>query len=270
MKLCEPRIFRLASTCIDPCGERDYLTFLGVPEWKTDAPSDGEELIEISGRRCYRSWETESSPVKVQNPNLERVRSGNKDYLSNILRSGHGSVLEHSYVTYAIEGVSRVFTHEMVRHRLCNFSQESLRFVRPTSLHAYIPRAFLEIPDREKRSHVISLFKRTVTHLEEVQKELTLLLGMDEIRRAFSEKKKLQSAMRRLLPMGMATGIIVTANHRNWRHMIQLRTSPAAEEEIRYVFLLIAEDLKAKHPNLYQDLVIDYSSGECTFEHGRI
>ncbi|KKM61534.1 hypothetical protein LCGC14_1530820, partial [marine sediment metagenome] len=109
---------------------------------------------------------------------------------------------------------------------------------------------------------------------EEIQLELAAVLGMDETKRMFSEKKKLQSAMRRLMPIGLATGIIVTTNHRNWRYLIQLRTDRAAEEEMRLVFHLIATDLDLNFHTIYQDMdkerVTQGLPPEYTFEFGRV
>lgn len=267
MQIVEPKIFHLGGTRTDEVGMSNLLYFLGVGNWKTNAASEAELLVEVAGRRCYQSWQTETVDVAEKNPNLSKVRTGNKEYLNNILKVGHGSVIEHPSDTYAIENVTRVFTHEVVRHRLCAFSQESLRFVRPTSLKAYFPEVFRHLPN-QKREYVEALFKCCFEELERVQRQLVAALGMDEVKRSFSDKKKLQSAMRRLMPIGMATGIIVTTNHRNWRHLIAMRTAKGAEEEIRVVFRLIAEDLRSRHPALYQDMVKD--DGEYSFEHGRV
>jgi len=266
----EPRIFCIASTSCEKESLEEYLKFLGIPGWKTDAFSSAELLIEVAGRRCYRSWETEKVSVSEQNPNLSKTRKGNGNYIKNILKSKHGSVLEHAYVTYAIENVSRVFTHEIVRHRLCNFSQESLRFVRPTELKAYFPDAFREINDIVTRQKVERILDRTFTKLEDVQQDLIDVLGMDQLKKTFSEKKKLQSAMRRLLPMGMQTGIIVTANHRSWRHMIAMRTAAGAEEEIQKVFNLIAKDLRERYPAIYQDMREVYGLSGFIFQNERV
>jgi len=157
MKTVIPKVFHLASTKLDPGGTQDFLNFHRISDWKTDAEDSGEELIEIAGRRCYQSWETETVKVAEKNENLSKVREGNQNYIGNILKVGHGSVLEHSSVTFAFENVSRVFTHEIVRHRLCAFSQESLRFVRPTSLDAYFPEVLADIEDVEVQMEVEAL-----------------------------------------------------------------------------------------------------------------
>ncbi len=264
------KVFLLAETVLGPEVE-SFLEHNGVTGWLNDIDrseiTDTEILIELAGRRCYKSFETEDSPVSEQNPNLTKVRKGTANYIKHLLKLRHGSVFEHASVTIALEDVSRVVTHEVVRHRLCSFSQESLRFVRPTSLNMYFPNVFEDLP-QEKREALEAVFSRTVESLEEVQKRLVELLGLDESVHIFSQKKKLQSAMRRLMPIGMLTGIIVTANHRQWRHMIELRTSTGAEEEIAAVFLTIAKLLQTRFPHVYQDLVI--LNDTVTFQSGRI
>ena len=267
MERVTPEIFHLGETCVNSEGLRNFLYFHGVEDWTTNAVSDAELLIEVAGRRCYQSWETETVSVSEKNPNLSKVRTGNKNYINNIMKVHHGSVIEHASVTYAIENVTRVFTHEIVRHRLCAFSQESLRFVRPTQLRAYFPEVFKELK-APVRKHVEALFEGCFEELEGIQRQLVAILGMDQVTREFGDKKKLQSAMRRLMPIGMATGIIVTTNHRNWRHLVAMRTVKSAEEEIRVVFKLIAEDLLSRYPALYQDMAED--DGEYSFEHGRV
>src|SRR5581483_8276869 len=101
-----------------------YLVEIGAPEWHANIVSNGESLVEIAGRLCYRSFKP------GLNPNVERVRSGNREYLSNILQQKHGSVLEHVTDSFIVTGISRVCTHELVRHRHLSISQESLRYVR--------------------------------------------------------------------------------------------------------------------------------------------
>jgi len=272
MQFVTPKVFHLAGTQLDPVGVKDYLTEMGVPEWDTDAPSSGEALSEIAGKSCYKSFSLDL------NPNLTKVRDhDNQGYIKNILDVKHGSVLEHVHDTYAFLPVSRVFTHEMVRHRLANFSQESLRFVRLTDLRAYFPTSFsqshidklnaeLEKAGKPKldtsEDKLRARFKRVFEYLENEQLELANELNLDGLE-GFNIKKKFTSAMRRLAPIGLATAIIVTANVRNWRFMIQQRTDASAEEEIRIVFAKVFEDLVARYPNFYQDAVVTTVDGLC-------
>ena len=261
-----PAIFHLAQTRLVKNETEPFLEKIGAKKdnkfWTTDAPSDAEKLIEMAGRGCYRSW------FPGMNANVTRVREGNKTYIENILKSRHGSVIEHAYDTFAIVGCSRVFTHEMVRHRLANVSQESLRFVRLDELSAWFPDSFRL---HEKADELLSTFKETFEYLEDVQIKLANLLDLDNLEN-FAQKKKLTSAMRRLAPIGLATGIVITSNHRNWRHMIEARTSRHAEEEIRIVFADIAEILANEYPNIYQDARVQMVDAipEVTFENSKI
>ena len=139
MHKVEPKVFLLGETRIVEEGLRAYLEHLGVPDWQTDAPSDAEKLIEVMGRLCYRSFEP------GLNPNVTKVREGSAVYLGNILKTAHGSVIEHPVVNFIFADVSRVFTHELVRHRAGTaISQESLRFVRLDNLGQWLPTVIRE------------------------------------------------------------------------------------------------------------------------------
>lgn len=259
MERVNPRVFHLASTNVDIIGLDNLLEAVGAKDWETNAISAAEILIEVAGRMCYRSFKP------GLNENVTKVREGNKEYIDNILKQGHGSVLEHATDTFAIVNCSRVFTHEIVRHRLCAFSQESLRYVRLTDLKGWIPGSLQNNPT------YVRAFELAFKILESLQKDLAKELRLDN--QPFNLKKKLTSAMRRLAPIGLATSIIVTTNHRNWRHMISMRTSEHAEEEIRLVMAAIAEHLIERYPNIYQDMKVrDVIDGipEYFFEHGRV
>ena len=157
-----------------------------------------------------------------------------------MLASGHGSVLEHASFTFAFRDVSRVFTHELVRHRAGSaFSQESLRYVRLSEIGFRIPPALEPL-----RAQVISV----VEQLEELQVRAAQELGLDEDGVPFAVKKEATSALRRLAPLGLSTDIVWTANARTLRHVIALRTAPGAEEELRLVFDMVAVDRRGRGP----------------------
>lgn len=207
-----------------------------------DAPlvSDAELLVEYAGRRCYRSW------APGLNANVTKVRDDSAAYLDNILSSKHGAVLEHAQLTFDFDQVSRVFTHELVRHRAgVAISQESLRYVRLDHLGFRIP-AILE----PHRATVVSVVER----LEEVQVELAAAFGLDDDGVPFHYKKEVTSALRRLAPLGLSTGMVWSANLRTLRHVIAQRTAPGAEEEIRLVFDQVTRICKDRYPLLFGDL----------------
>jgi len=241
MEYVEPKVFLVGETRIAEDGLRDYLDHVGVGEWSTDAPSDGEKLCEVMGRLCYRSFKP------GLNPNVTRVREGNDVYLSNIVNVGHGSVLEHASVNFIFADVSRVFTHELVRHRAGTaMSQESLRFVRLDKLSAYVPTHIRE------NEEGMAIFSSALEQLEEAQVKLAEVYAIDDAAK-FDVKKKLTSAFRRIAPIGVATTIGWTANFRTLRHTIEMRTDPHAEEEIRVVFAKVYELVKERYPNMFAD-----------------
>jgi thymidylate synthase (FAD) len=244
-----PAVFLIARPSIDVEGMRGYLQDVGGESWLErrlgEAESDeqainaGELLVEFGGRACYRSWEP------GLNPNVSRVRTDRREYFANILRSAHGSVLEHANYSFALRNVSRVFTHELVRHRAGSaFSQESLRYVRLTDIGFRVPPALEPV-----REQVLSI----VEQLEEFQVNAAGELGIDGEGVPFHVKKEVTSALRRLAPIGLSTDIIWTANARTLRHVIEMRTAEGAEEELRIVFDRIAQIMQVEAPSLFQD-----------------
>ena len=246
LKETEPQVFLIARPSVDLDGMRGYLESVGGESWldrrveeSDGAPNAGEQLVEFAGRVCYRSWEP------GLNPNVSRVRTDQKEYFANILRSQHGSVLEHANYSFALRTVSRVFTHELVRHRAGSaFSQESLRFVRLTDIGFRVPPALEPV-----REQVVTL----VEQLEEFQVSAAEALGIDAEGVPFHVKKEVTSALRRLAPIGLSTDIVWTANVRTLRHVIEMRTAPGAEEELRLVFDRVARLMQDEAPSLFQD-----------------
>ena len=246
MRATTPRVFLVARPSLNVEGMRGYLEDVGGESWldrrlaeAEDAPKPGELIVEFGGRLCYRSWEP------GLNPNVTRVRTDQREYFENILRSAHGSVLEHANYSFALRNISRVFSHELVRHRAGSaFSQESLRYVRLTDIGFRLPPALEPV-----REQVVSL----VEQLEEFQLSAADELGLDDEGLPFDVKKEVTSALRRLAPIGLSTDILWTANVRTLRHVIEMRTAEGAEEELRLVFGQVAELVAADVPNLFQD-----------------
>ena len=241
-----PSVFLIARPSLDVEGIRGYLEDVGGGAWverrldEADGrPNPGELVVEFAGRVCYRSWEP------GLNPNVTRVRTEKREYFENLLRSHHGSVLEHASYSFVFRNVSRVFTHELVRHRAGSaFSQESLRYVRLTDIGFRVPPALEPVRDR-----VLSI----VEQLEDFQVSAAEELGLDDEGVPFHVKKEVTSALRRLAPIGLSTDIVWTANVRTLRHVIEMRTAEGAEEELRLVFGELGELMRQEAPNLFQD-----------------
>lgn len=247
-----PEVFLVSKPTLDWDEIRRYLTKVGdrtdteATRWadrtqKAKIP-DGEALVEFGGRLCYRSW------VPGANKNVTRIREDTKEYLGNILSSGHGSVLEHANYSFIFDDVSRVFTHELVRHRAgVAVSQESMRFVRLTDIPFWFP---------EWARDDIELMNRSVLLLQAMEDHqiwMTEHFGLEDDGVPFSEKKHKTSFMRRFAPDGVATGMLCTINIRAIRHIVYMRTALGAEEEIRLVMDDVARLALWSTPNLMQD-----------------
>jgi thymidylate synthase (FAD) len=250
MRNVQPEVFLIARPQIDYDAVAAYLRDVGGESWlerldKGDLDNDALNLAEFAGRLCYRSWEP------GLNPNVTRVRAEQDAYLQNILSSAHGSVLEHVSFSFALHNVSRVTTHELVRHRPgVAISQESLRFVRLNDIPFWFPDWALA--DAELMRRATSLLEE----LEQFQLWMAEHFGLDAQGVPFHEKKHKTSFMRRFAPDGLATGLLWTANIRTLRHTIEARTDAGAEEEIRLLFGKIAELMRHEAPALFGDYTV--------------
>jgi thymidylate synthase (FAD) len=250
-------IFKIAQTKVDEAAVRQWLDSLGATEFEwpdAEVVSDPALLVALAGKRCYMSFEA------GLNPNVTQIRSDYVKYFDNILASGHGSVLEHSVFTFAIENVSRVFTAEMNRHRAgWAISEGSLRFIRfdktipfwmPTSLEdqAGDPPEILT-----KKYNSRQLFLQAFRHQETIYGELLKIWDMESTDKNFAYKKAVTSCLRRIVGLGVATGGVWTGNVRALRHVLTMRCSPVAEEEILHVFSRIAQMIAEEQPLMFGD-----------------
>ncbi len=250
MRSVEPQVILISRPDLDYDAVAAYLRQVGGEAWleRLDRGdlNDAQNLAEFAGRLCYRSWEP------GLNPNVTKVRTDQTAYLQNILASLHGSVLEHLNFGFALHDVSRVMTHELIRHRPgVAISQESLRFVRLDEIPFWFPRWAREDGELMKRASGV------LEELEAFQLWMADHFGLDDEGVPFAEKKHKTSFMRRFAPEGVATGLVWTANVRTLRHTIEARTAPGAEEEIRLVFARIGEIMRAECPALFGDYVVE-------------
>ena len=198
---------------------------------------DQLKRIEGAGRTCYQSCKG-------------RITHGSAEkFIEMILKRGHLSVLEHSSLTVRFRNVSRGFTHELVRHRLAAYSQESTRYV-----------------DYAKRGDEVDLDKFRVSivappHRDENEdivlddgREISFSKMGTEIERYYRGLRKagwLPQDARQILPIGLRTEIVATANFREWLHIFALRTAPAAHWEIRAVMIELLKDLQKMLPPVF-------------------
>ena len=207
--------------------------------------TDGERLAEFAGRLCYMSQ---------KNP----ANRATREYLENIKKQGHGSVLEHANYSLLLEGVSRSLTHELVRHRAgFAYSQLSQRYVDESTANFVMPPAIIGDD---------ALEKAWTTQVEEAQKAYVGLVESLMTRYAWvsdkvHRRKMAREAARGVLPNSTETKIVVTANARAWRTMLELRSSEGAEFEIRRCAVAMLRILLAEAPAFFSDFEI-YQAGD--------
>ena len=202
--------------------------------------SDGERLAEFAGRLCYMSQ---------RNPASRTTR----DYLENIKKQGHGSVLEHANYSLLLEGISRSLTHELVRHRAgFAYSQLSQRYVDESKAAFVVPPA------------VIGDEKLEATWKTQVEgAQATYVMLVDQLMERYGwvadrvhRRKMAREAARAVLPNATETKIVVTGNVRAWRTMLELRSSEGAEMEIRRLAVAALRLLQREAPGFFSDFVI--------------
>jgi len=197
--------------------------------------------IERAGRTCYQSGRKEITEETA------------KKFIQMLLNRGHESVLEHSCMVVQFNNLSRGFTHELVRHRLASFSQESTRYVD----YAYKGKSL----DLEK----FHLKCVAPPHRDEYKKVLLEDGRRMSLADMFTEIEKFYRALRKagwapqdarqVLPIGIKSQIVVSANFREWRHIFKVRTSRHAHWEIRRVMCNLVDYIKPILSPTFDDLV---------------
>lgn len=207
--------------------------------WLGDG-TDGERLAEFAGRLCYMS---QGNPAKRPT----------REYLENIKKQGHGSVLEHSNYSLLLEGVSRSLTHELVRHRAgFAYSQLSQRYVDESNASFVVPPAIAgdEALERRWKEHVEGAQNTYVALVEQLMERYGWVA--DRVHR----RKMAREAARAVLPNATETKIVVTGNARAWRTMLELRAGEGAELEIRRLAVMVLRLLQQEAPGFFSDFVI--------------
>lgn len=200
---------------------------------------DGPEaLIEYAGRVCYRS-EPKGNP---------------RGFVRRRVREGHESIIEHACATFEISGISRACSHQLVRHRIASYSQESQRYVEMRAPEYVVPPDVAADPEA---AAALAEFMKTVS---------------DAYAR-LRERGVQKEDARFVLPNAAATRIVVTMNFRSWRHVIRERgLNPAAQWEIRELANRVLDVLNGIAPAVFGDLAEEraaqLASGQTAGAHG--
>jgi thymidylate synthase (FAD) len=169
-----------------------------------------------------------------------------------LIKRGHESVLEHSYLTVQFNNLSRGFTHKQVRHRLTAISQKSTRYVDYAKEGEDVDLDKLELkcvvpPHLDERKKV-DLGDGRKMSAEEMFQEY------ENFYRALRKSGWLPEEARQFLPIGVKSQIVISANFREWRHIFEMRTSQFVHWEIRKVMGDLLEELKGIIPGIFDDL----------------
>ena len=202
--------------------------------------SDGERLAEFAGRICYMSQHNPANRTTT-------------DYLENIKKQGHGSVLEHANYTLLLEGVSRSLTHELVRHRAgFAYSQLSQRYVDESEANFVVPPAMIgnEALETAWRTQVGQAQAAYVALVD------TLMAHYGWVGDKVHRRKMAREAARGVLPNSTETKIVVTGNARAWRTMLELRAGEGAELEIRRLAVAVLRVLVTEAPAFFSDFEV--------------
>lgn len=202
--------------------------------WETDAIG-GEALAEFVGRACYQSW---------SKPNPETA--SNAAYLANIIAKHHFSVLEHAIATFYLTGVSRSFTHELIRHRHFSYGELSQRYVDVMDAPFISPPAIL--PDD---TDAFGIMAEAGILAKIAYKKLTERLTLQG-----QSRKQAREAARAVLPNMTETRMVVTGNIRAWREFLDKRATLEADAEMCRSAVEIGKQLKHYFPNFFADMVI--------------
>lgn len=189
-----------------------------------------EKLIEEAGRTCYLSL-------------TKMTDESEKNFIRSAIRRGHHSILEHASASFRILGASRAFTHQLVRHRIASYSQQSQRYVDEAEFNYIVP------DDINADEKALAVYRE----------------HMEMTRQAYMKLRELgikKEDARFILPNALESQIVFSANFRELRSVFNLRLDKSAQWEIRRVCMEMLKIMQEKAPSVFGDYVIN--EGDCT------
>ena len=232
MTFVKPRVTMIAQTVPTTTFNEDAVA---ASEWLKPQPgsSKAEYITEFAGRACYQSFDR---------PNPATAKT--EDYIKRTLfEQGHWSIAEHASVTFYITGVSRAFTHELIRHRHLSYSQLSQRFVDEADANIVVPPAM-----RGDFEHEAALSSRVREALD------TYIDAASLLQEEGCSRKQAREAARAFLPNMIETRIVVTGNLRAWHEFCERRMQPDADAEMQKVAGMIYRELTSYAPTIFPEI----------------
>ncbi|NMA87402.1 MAG: FAD-dependent thymidylate synthase [Tissierellia bacterium] len=223
---------------------------------------DGEKLIASAAKLCY-------SPVGIKEIEEGLEQESIEKFLNILVDLGHESPIEHVNFTFGVEGVSRTLTHQLVRHRIASFSQQSQRYVKLEQFEYIIP------PSIEEEEEAKKLFREAMKRDQEYYNKITDILYnkhyekyietgkfKEKDARAKAEKEAIEDA-RYVFPNACETKIVFTMNARSLMNFFRLRTCERAQWEIRELATEMLKKVKEVYPNLFKNAGPACLNGPC-------
>ncbi|AUG87310.1 thymidylate synthase [Streptomyces phage Rowa] len=227
------RVDLIAHTRLIPSALLDAYDYrVSGAQWNENVPTDADALAEAAGRLCYKSF---------HRPNPDTA--ANADYLANILRQGHYSVLEHASASFLVRGVSRALLTELTRHRHLSFSVVSQRYVNYEETEPVIPPA---LRGTKAEGQIQAAYAEALTDYAILVEWLVSFKGL--------KRKAAREAARCVLPNAAPVDMVVSGNLRAWRDVLGKRHHVAADAEIREFAGEVLMHLRNVAPNAVQDI----------------
>lgn len=213
-----------------------------------------EDVITSAGKLCY-------SKVGVDEISKKSTKEDTERFVKMLSDMGHHSPLEHVSFTFAVEGVSRALTHQLVRHRIASYSQQSQRYVNLDKTFEYIiPKSIdLNLDARE-------IYVNAMENLHNAYKEITNLIKDYEVATGTPEREATKKAIedaRYVLPNACETKIVFTMNARTLLHFFEKRCCVRAQEEIRILANEMLRQCREISPTLFNNAGATCKRGYC-------
>lgn len=222
---------------------------------------EGEKLIASAAKLCYSDVGVEEIEENLTDESVDK-------FLKILMDLNHESPIEHVNFTFAVEGVSRTLSHQLVRHRIASYSQQSQRYVKLGQFDYIVPPAI------QKNKRAKDIFLKAMEEDQEYYNEIVEILQKEYYKEFIdenisereavskSEKRAIEDA-RYIFPNACETKVVFTMNARSLLNFFRLRTCNRAQWEIREMAILMLREVKKVYPILFKNAGPGCINGPC-------
>lgn len=214
---------------------------------------EGEKLIASAAKLCYSATGVDDIEKDLDEESIDK-------FLNNLIKIGHLSPIEHISFTFAAEGISRTLTHQLVRHRIASYSQQSQRYVKLDQFEYIVPPAIEK--DEIAKKIFIEAMEADQKYYDEISERLFKKYMDEGMTKSQAEKKAIEDA-RYVFPNACETKIVYTMNARSLMNFFSLRSCNRAQWEIRELALEMLKEVKGIYPILFKNAGPACVRGKC-------